>query len=105
MNKEILTFSPEPSGITNQLQEAGRMFLLQMFNYGLMALSYRVLAVGILWLTMVVDGIYSILAFSMIRQVAAADPKNPLARIGYVLGSVAGTGVGVVVSKWIMGGR
>lgn len=47
-----------------------------------------------------------ILAFTpQPRQVAAADPKNLLARVGFVLGSVAATGLGVVMSKWIMGGR
>jgi hypothetical protein len=87
------------------IYEAFRMFYLQVINYGLIALSYRILAVGILWQAVALDGIYAVLAFTIIRNIAKADPTNPLARVGYVLGSMLGTGVGLVVSKLITGGR
>lgn len=79
-----------------------RLCLLQILNYGLICFSYRVLAQGNATLTVTTDVVYSVLSFSILREVAKGDDSF-LSRAGFTIGSGIGTYLGIVISKMVTG--
>lgn len=84
------------------MKRALRLCLLQILNYGLICFSYRVLAQGNAPITVATDVVYSILGFSILREVTRGD-DSLLSRAGYTIGSGLGTYIGIVISKWVTG--
>jgi hypothetical protein len=84
------------------LKRAIRLCLLQILNYGLICFSYRLLAQGDELKTVATDVAYSILGFSILREVARGDDSF-LSRAGYTIGSGIGTYLGIVISKMVTG--
>lgn len=66
---------------------------MQFIMYTVLVFNLRVIAKGLVWEAMVSDAIYATMLFFVIHKVAKSDSNWAWA--GYVIGSVAGTWVGM----------
>lgn len=78
------------------------MFIIQMISYGIICINLRAVADANYLLSAFTDMVFSTLNFFIIKKVA--ESGNLIHKwAGYTLGSVAGTFLGIFLSKFIMG--
>lgn len=91
----------QPSQAIATLKRFSLFFALQFANYSLLCWNIRVVAAGWVWQTMLSDLLVSALSFTLIQKVA--DTHGWVARLGYIAGGVAGSGVSVLVTGMTWG--
>lgn len=79
------------------VREFFTFFLLMFVNYGLLCVNYRMVARGSYWGTATTDAAIAILGFTLVQRVAVASTLT--AQVGYVLGGVSGSMLGLWLSR------
>lgn len=86
----------------NKLKEFFILFFIQLISFGIICINLRAVADGKYMLSATTDFIISAMNFFVIKKIS--DSGDTLHKwIGYTTGSVAGSFVGIFVSKLIMG--
>ena len=80
-----------------KIKEAGTLFLIQVVLYGLLCINYRSVAEAHYNLAAVSDFTIASLNFFVIRKIVKSDEALHQ-WVGYVLGSVAGSYLGIWLS-------
>lgn len=80
-----------------KLKEAGLLFIIQLFLYGLLCINYRAVALAHYHEAAISDFTIASMNFFVIRKIAKGE--DALHQwVGYVLGSVAGSYIGIYLS-------
>ena len=80
-----------------KLKEASLLFFIQIFSYSLLCINYRAVAQVQYNIAAITDFALASMSFFIIRKIARSD--DALHQwIGYVLGSVAGSYLGIYLS-------
>lgn len=79
------------------MYNASRLALYQFLNYGLICMSIRYLAAGSYLGLAITDGAVAFCGFTIMQHVAKAETK--LEQAGYVLGGIAGSMLGLWLTR------
>jgi hypothetical protein len=80
-----------------KIKEAATLFAVQLFSYSLLCINYRAVAETQYHLSALTDFTLASMSFFIIRKIARSE--DALHQwIGYVVGSVAGSYLGIYVS-------
>jgi hypothetical protein len=83
-----------------KFKEAFLLFFIQIISYGLLCVNYRAVAQTQYNIAAITDFMLASLSFFIIRKIARSE--DALHQwIGYVLGSVAGSYLGIYISTLI----
>jgi uncharacterized membrane protein YesL len=86
--------------MNNKFKEAGILFLIQIVLYGILCINFRAVAQAQYHVAAISDFTIASLNFFVIRKIAnSTDTAHQWA--GYVLGSVAGSYLGIYISTLI----
>ena len=84
-------------GIKQKIKEASLLFCIQILSYSLLCINFRAVAQTQYHLAALTDFTLASMSFFIIRKIARSD--DALHQwIGYVLGSVAGSYLGIYIS-------
>jgi hypothetical protein len=84
-----------------KLKEASTLFIIQVFMYGLLCINYRAVAGAHYHHAAVSDFIIASFSFFVIRKIARSEDAMHQ-WLGYVLGSVAGSYLGIYISTLLV---
>jgi hypothetical protein len=73
-------------------------FLIQLCSYAILTVNFRAVAQGKLIPSLASDAINASFAFFVIRRIAKSEDST-VGWLGYVLGSLVGTTLGLYVSR------
>lgn len=68
----------------------------QSLNYTILVLNMRAVAGGNIMLALATDAVYAAIYFTIIEKIAHSKPTK-LGRLGYVVGSLVGTFLGMQI--------
>ena len=77
------------------------LFLVQLFSYGMITYNYRMIAQMKVAEALSSDAMIGSANYFIIRKIARDDNPTFLAWLGYMLGGVAGTFIGMHISVWL----
>lgn len=86
----------------SKLKEASLLFIIQLILYGLLCINFRAVALADYHVAALSDFTIASMNFFVIRKIAKSDDAIHQ-WIGYVLGSVAGSYLGIYVSILLNG--
>lgn len=87
----------------SNLKEGFLLFIAQILSFTFISINYRALAQANYLYAMLSDVLIALLSFFIIKRVALS--KSTTSHwLGYTLGSVFGTFIGIFISKLILGG-
>jgi hypothetical protein len=81
-----------------KLKEAGVLFLIQVASYSFLCINYRAVAEKQYHLAAITDFVLATMSFFIIRKIARSEDAVHQ-WMGYVLGSVTGSYVGIYISS------
>lgn len=84
------------------MREAAKLFAVQAMLYAIVCCSWRAVAYADVAASCLIDFLYALLLFTAIKDVAATA-KGTLPRLGFALGSAAGTWIGIALSLRLLG--
>jgi uncharacterized membrane protein YesL len=86
--------------MNNKFKEAGILFLIQIVLYGILCINFRAVAQAQYHVAAISDFTIASLNFFVIKKIAnSTDTAHQW--VGYVLGSVAGSYLGIYISTLI----
>ena len=86
-----------------KLKESGLMFLIQIVSYSLLCINFRAVAQAEYFQAAISDFTIATLGYFVIKKLANTD--NSLHQwLGYSLGGVVGSIIGIYLSKILLGG-
>jgi hypothetical protein len=80
-----------------KIREAAVLFIIQIFNYGLLCVNYRAVAQTEYHLSALTDFLLATMSFFIIRNIAKSEDAMHQ-WLGYTLGGVAGSYTGIYIS-------
>lgn len=83
------------------MMSALRMGALCGLHYLALVVNYRMVAQGRILETVVSDGVLALLGFTVVKAIAGAESRGD--RIGYAIGGMLGSALGIVLTKALYG--
>jgi hypothetical protein len=93
---------PTKESMKSRVKEFATFFAMQLIGYGLCVISWRAVAQADYAASIAVDVTYASMQFWIFRKIARTE-DSIIGWLGYVAGSAAGTGIGIWISKLILG--
>jgi hypothetical protein len=81
-------------------KSAGRLCLLMFINYGLNAVSFRLLAMGSYFGVGTTDALIAWYGFTMVKKIGEADTR--FEKIGYTVGGIGGSLLGLYLTSGVL---
>lgn len=78
-------------------RSAGKLLVLMAVNYGLNAVSIRLLAKGSYWGVGATDALIAWYGFTAVQHIAKAETR--LEQIGYTIGGIVGSLIGLRLTQ------
>lgn len=79
---------------------------MQLANYSIYTMSTRAAALGLTAWAMFLDAVYAGFVYFIYKEIAKKEGNRRdefVGWLGYVVGSVLGTGSGILITKYIFG--
>jgi hypothetical protein len=75
------------------------LFFAQVLNYGILTINFRAVAQGHMKTMVITDGMCATLMFFLIKRISEAAGDAIIPWMGYTLGGMVGSVVGMYISK------
>lgn len=75
------------------------LFVSQLVSYTIVTMNFRYVAQGNLAAALATDALHASLSFFVIRRIAQGGAETFAPWLGYLLGSLAGTAIGMRLSE------